>query len=200
MRTTRQTHKNSHSAGLTGGLGEVLTDIFRLTIFGFLGAIFFLIRYVLRTPQTLRNILPGEERLFRWTYGHVFYKVLGEQDAPPLVLIHAPELAASSYEMRGIMEPLAQQYRVYALDLPGFGLSDHPHVAYTGEFYVTFLQDFLSNVVQRPATLVASGLSANYAVAIASNAPELPARFASFCFRHPAKENAKNAASVTAVI
>ena len=169
MQNARRTRTNSNSVGLIGG---VLSDILRLTIFGFLGAIFFLVRYVLRTPQPLRSVLPGEERLFRWTHGHIFYKVLGAQDAPPLVLIHAPEIAASSYEMRDIMEPLAQRYRVYALDLPGFGLSDHPHIAYTGEVYVAFLRDFLEQVVNHPATLVASGLSANYAIALASIAPE----------------------------
>ena len=182
MQKTRRTRTTSNSTGLVGGMRGVgrvrgmrgvLTDIFRLVIFGFLGAIFFLVRYVLRTPQPLRSVLPGEERLFRWTHGHIFYKVLGARDTPPLVLIHAPEIAASSYEMRGIMEPLSQHYRVYALDLPGFSLSDHPHIAYTGEMYVASLQDFLAHVVNRPATLVASGLSANYAIALASAAPEL---------------------------
>jgi pimeloyl-ACP methyl ester carboxylesterase len=167
MNNTRQTRNNTK--GLAGG---VLTDIFRLIIVGVLSALFFLIRYVLRTPQLLRSALPGEERLYRWTHGHIFYKVLGAQDAPPLVLIHTPELAASSYEMRGIMEPLAHHYRVYALDLPGFGLSDHPQLVYTGELYVALLQDFLSHVVGQPATLVASGLSANYAIAVASAALE----------------------------
>lgn len=167
MNRTRQTRNKTK--GLVGG---VLTDIFRLIIVGALGAIFFLIRYVLRTPQPLRSALPGEERLYRWTHGHIFYKVLGAQDAPLLVLIHTPELAASSDEMRCIMEPLAKRYRVYALDLPGFGLSDHPQLAYTGELYVACLQDFLSHVVGHPATLVASGLSANFAIALANATPE----------------------------
>lgn len=168
MRSTRQTRNAPKPTGL---VREVLTDIFRLAIFGFLGAMFFLVRYILRTPQPLRSVLPGEERLYHWTHGHVFYKVLGVQDAPPLVLVHAPELAASSYEMRGIMEQLAQHYRVYALDLLGFGLSDHPHISYTGGMYVALLQDFLSHVVARSATIVASGLSANYAIALASEMP-----------------------------
>ncbi len=169
MQNARRTRTNSKSIGLIGG---VLRDIVRLIIFGFLGAIFFLVRYVLRTPQPLKSVLPGEERLFRWTHGHIFYKVLGAQNAPPLVLIHTPEIAASSYEMRDIMEPLARRFRVYALDLPGFGLSDHPHIAYTGEMYVAFLRDFLAQVVSHPATLVANGLSANYAITLASAAPE----------------------------
>ena len=139
-------------------------------------AIFFLVSYTLRTPQPLKSDMSGEDRLFHWTHGHVFYKVAGAQDAPPLVLIHAPELAASSYEMRGLIEPLAQRYRVYALDLPGFGLSDHPHIAYTGDLYIAFLRDFLRQVVARPATLVTSGLSANYAIALASATSTTPAR------------------------
>ena len=50
---------------------------------------------------------------------------------PPLLLIHSVNAAATAYEM----EPLFQYYRkkrpVYALDLPGFGLSDRSDRTYT---------------------------------------------------------------------
>ena len=133
-------------------------------------------RHMLATPQPLDSPLPGEAHLYRWTHGHIYYKVAGEQKAPPMVLVHTPELAGSAYEMLGIMASLATSYRVYALDLLGFGLSDRPDISYTSDLYTQLLQDFLTNVVAEPATLVASRLSCNYAATVAANSPELCSR------------------------
>jgi pimeloyl-ACP methyl ester carboxylesterase len=75
--------------------------------------------------------------------------------------------------MRHIIGKLAQRYRVYALDLLGFGLSDHPTINYGASTYVSLYQDFLANVIPQPATLLASGLSCNYCVALAASTPDL---------------------------
>ncbi|HEX7737860.1 MAG TPA: alpha/beta fold hydrolase [Ktedonobacteraceae bacterium] len=131
------------------------------------------LRHALETPQPLKSVLPGEAHLYRWQRFSIFYKVLGDPDAPPLLLLHRPETGASGHEMALIMAPLAETYRVYAPDLLGFGLSDKPGVEYSAKLYNTLCQDFLREVVQRPATLLASGLSCNYAVAVAASAPEL---------------------------
>jgi pimeloyl-ACP methyl ester carboxylesterase len=147
-------------------------------ILGFLfaciaAALLVTLRYILRTPQPLDSVLPGEARLYKWQYGHIYYKVAGAVDAPALVLCHAPAIGASGYEMRYLVEELARDYRVYTLDLLGFGLSDRPHMDYTADLYVTLYQDFLREVVQRPAVLLGSGLSCNYCVAVADSAPAL---------------------------
>lgn len=131
------------------------------------------LRHALETPQPLKSVLPGEAHLYRWRRRSIFYKVLGSVDAPPLVLLHRPEIGASGHEMLEIMAPLAQTYCVYAPDLLGFGLSDRPGAEYSAELYSTLCQDFLRDVVRCPATLVASELSCNYAVATANSAPEL---------------------------
>jgi pimeloyl-ACP methyl ester carboxylesterase len=137
------------------------------------GTVIITFRYILQTPRPLDSVLPGDAHLYKWTHGHVFYKVMGTATAPPLVLLHAPGIAASSYEMRKITDGLAQNYHIYALDLPGFGLSDHPKIEYTADTYIRVCQDFLRDIVGQPATLLASGLSCNYAVAVASRAPDL---------------------------
>ena len=131
------------------------------------------LRHMLETPQPLKSTLPGEALLYVWRRRSIFYKVLGAVDAPPLVLLHTPDIGASAREMQRIMEPLALTYRVYAPDLPGFGLSDRPGIEYSAAMYDEFCQDFVREVVKRPATLVASGLSCNYAVAVAARDPEL---------------------------
>ena len=86
------------------------------------------LRHALETPQPLKSQLPGEACLYVWRRRSIFYKVLGNMDAPALVLLHSPDIGASAHEMQDIMAPLAQSYRVYAPDLLGFGLSDRPTV------------------------------------------------------------------------
>src|SRR5436305_384912 len=130
------------------------------------------LRHIVNSPQALESALPGNAHIYRWKLGHIFYKTLGDEDAPPLVLLHAPGIGASAYEMRKIMEALAQQYHVYALDLLGFGLSDHPQMDYSAEIYINMCHDFLTEVVEQPATLLASGLSCNYAAIVATRFPE----------------------------
>jgi pimeloyl-ACP methyl ester carboxylesterase len=127
----------------------------------------------LNTPQPLESILPGDSHIYRWQQGHIFYKTLGDENAPPLVLLHAPGIGASGYEMRKVIGALAQKYQVYAPDLLGFGLSDRPNKNYSADMYSEFCHDFLAEVVRRPTTILASGLSCNYAVIVAKRFPEL---------------------------
>lgn len=141
--------------------------------FLFLGSLFMLLRYILRTPQPLLSLLPGDDHTYKWTHGQIFYKVHGNIDAPPLLLLHAPGIGASAYGMLSIMEHLAGHYRIYAPDLPGFGLSDAPDIDYNATVFVAFCRDFLRDVVQQPATLLGCGLSCQYALAVASKSPEL---------------------------
>ncbi len=134
---------------------------------------FVAVRHMLETPQPLKSTLPGEALLYIWRKRSIFYKVLGPVDAPPLVLLHTPDIGASAHEMQHIMEPLALTYRVYAPDLLGFGISDKPGIEYSAAMYGELCHDFVREVVKRPATLVASGLSCNYAVTLAAREPEL---------------------------
>jgi pimeloyl-ACP methyl ester carboxylesterase len=151
--------------------------IARLLGLSFIGAFIFTaivsLRHMLETPMRLESPLPGESHYYKWKRGYIFYKVLGAPEAPPLLLLHTPELAASAYEMRKIIEPLAQHYHVYAPDLIGFGFSDRPAMDYSAETYETLCRDFLTDVVKQPATLVASRISCNYAVRIAATFPDL---------------------------
>ena len=151
--------------------------IARVLSLSFLSALIFTIvvaiRHMLETPMRLESPLPGESHYYKWKRGYIFYKVLGEPEAPPLLLLHSPGLVASAYEMRKMIEPLAQHYRVYAPDLLGFGISDRPAIDYSADTYVELCRDFLTDVVKQPATIVASRISCNYAIATAATSPNL---------------------------
>jgi pimeloyl-ACP methyl ester carboxylesterase len=152
---------------------RLLIAALKLVVLGLVGGLAAILRYLWNTPQPLHTTMIGEPRLYRWTHGHIFYKVAGPEDAPPLVLFHAPGIGASSYEMLPLVKSLTHLYRVYVPDLLGFGLSDRPALDYNAELYTQLCQDFVANVIGRPAIIVGSGLSNNYSIALAADRADL---------------------------
>lgn len=71
----------------------------------------------------------------------IFYREAGQADAPTVLLLHG--FPTSSHQYRGLIERLADKYRVIAPDLPGFGFSDAPEAK---SFGYTF--DHLTEVIE----------------------------------------------------
>jgi pimeloyl-ACP methyl ester carboxylesterase len=118
-------------------------------------------------------VLGGEQRSYAWRLGRIFYHVGGEEDAPPMVLIHSLHAAASGYEWRHNFDFFVERgFRVYVPDLLGFGLSDRPAMAYDDEVFIALIGDFLRDVVQQPAVVMATSVSAAFAIAAAARHPE----------------------------
>jgi pimeloyl-ACP methyl ester carboxylesterase len=89
-----------------------------------------------------------------------------EGDGPVLLLVHG--LACSAEFWQCNVGPLATEHRVYALDLPGFGLSDKEVGDYSLEYAASFLKGFMDAVGVERATLAGNSmggvLSAQFAV------------------------------------
>ncbi|MDQ3819652.1 MAG: alpha/beta fold hydrolase [Acidobacteriota bacterium] len=117
----------------------------------------------------------GEARFFEWQHGQIFYKVAGEgQKGAPLLLVHGVGAGASSFMWRRNFDELARDFRIYALDLLGFGFSDKPAGApYSADLYTELIADFIREVAHAPARVVASSLGAAYSVRVADEQPEL---------------------------
>jgi pimeloyl-ACP methyl ester carboxylesterase len=131
-----------------------------------------------RSAGTVYSALDGEQAIFTWTYGgrpyDIAYKVKGR--GMPLVLIHGVYAGASSFEYRQVFDTFAEQFRVYAFDLLGFGLSAHPPLIYTPILYESLIQDFITQVVggvDHPVNVVASTLAAAFAIRAAAERPSL---------------------------
>ena len=137
------------------------------------GAVVVTARHLLETPQPLESAFPDEGHIDRNHGGDIYYNLSGPDDAQPLVLLHDFYPGASNFEFREIFPRLAQRYRVYAPDWLGFGMSEHPAIAYTGEFYAGVLSGFLRDIVSRPAVVLAHGRAANITVRAASDNPAL---------------------------
>lgn len=140
------------------------------------GALLVTARHILETPQPLQSALPGTARIDRKHGGDIYYNVAGDESADAIVLLHDFYPGASNYDYRHIFPHLAATWRVYAPDWLGFGMSEHPPLAYTGEFYANTLIGFLRDIVGHPAVVLAHGRAANIAARAAADAPELFSR------------------------
>ncbi|HYX50767.1 MAG TPA: alpha/beta hydrolase, partial [Ktedonobacteraceae bacterium] len=68
---------------------------------------------------------------------------------------------------------LSEHFRVYTLDLLGFGLSDRPGIDYTAETFSDLINDFLKEAIGKPAVVVAHGMTCAYVIADAYRRPQL---------------------------
>lgn len=112
----------------------------------------------------------GRPHRYAWSEGEIVFQRLGE--GPAVVLLHSLGPGHDSEQWREVTERLAAHHRVYAPDLLGWGRSDKPTLAYTAELYVQLVGDFLRDVVGEGAVVVAAGLAAAYAVAVAAEGSE----------------------------
>lgn len=92
----------------------------------------------------------------------VRYLVAGE--GPPVILLHGIGLDGAAISWRYVLPALAEDNRVYALDLPGHGESEKPTTRYTTGYFRDALAAFLQTcAVDRPRLV---GISMGGAVAI----------------------------------
>lgn len=79
--------------------------------------------------NSLPPAVPGDRFEIVSDAGRLNFYVAGS--GPPLLLVHSVNAAASAAEVRPLFEHYRASRTVYALDLPGFGLSDRSDRAYT---------------------------------------------------------------------
>ncbi len=83
------------------------------------------------------------------------YVTSGEGDKS-IVFLHG--FSSSLYSWRQVLEPISKTYRVYALDLKGFGFSGKPESDYTTDEYVDFVIDFMDALGVDRATLCGNSM------------------------------------------
>ena len=81
---------------------------------------------------------------------------------PDLILVHGNP--ASTYSWRRVIEPLAQHFRVHAIDLPGYGFSDKPDDArYDVAWFARMLVGYMDAVGIKAAVLVGNSMGGHVA-------------------------------------
>jgi pimeloyl-ACP methyl ester carboxylesterase len=96
---------------------------------------------------------------------------------PPVLLVHSVNALASAAEIRPLFEALRHDHSVYALDLPGYGLSDRLPRSYSvGDMCSAILQ-VAQWVAQRhpgqPMRALAVSLSCEFVARVAQQSPDL---------------------------
>ena len=109
---------------------------------------------------------------YDWEYGKIKYSVRGRESAPPLLLVHGVYPGASNLEWEGAAALFTDTYRVYSLDLLGFGYSDKPYLDYSSYLYVRLIKDFVENVIGQPVVAAASLHGATSLISCAALNPE----------------------------
>jgi pimeloyl-ACP methyl ester carboxylesterase len=110
-------------------------------------------------------------KYYQWGDARIHYRQSGMGD--PIVLIHGLYPGASTEEFDHNIRALSRDFRVYAIDLLGFGLSDAPRIRYRADLYPLLLSDFIRDVIAAPASVIAAGESGPFAAAVAAQDPEL---------------------------
>jgi pimeloyl-ACP methyl ester carboxylesterase len=123
------------------------------------------------------SALGGAAGIYEWREGRIVYKMSGaERAGTPVVFVHGIGAGVSNFMWRKNFDSLAEDFRVYAPDMLGFGLSDKPAgVSYSADLYVELIADLIREVCGAPAHLVAASLGAAYSVRVAHEYPELVA-------------------------
>jgi len=93
------------------------------------------------------------------------------QRGSPVLLIHG--LGGSLESWTNNIESFSTRYRVIALDLPGFGLSDKPRIDYTIDFYVNFVKKFIEKLKITRPFLIGSSLGGHIVIELAIRNPKL---------------------------
>jgi pimeloyl-ACP methyl ester carboxylesterase len=113
---------------------------------------------------------PLESKTWQWGEYQICYTVQGE--GQPLVLIHG--FGASIGHWRKNIAPLAAAgYRVYALDLLGFGASDKPVLDYSLDLWLEQLTAFWQDHIQQPTVWVGNSIGALLALMVLAQKPEM---------------------------
>lgn len=124
------------------------------------------------TTQQLANTSTFEKLSWTWQGYRIQYTVMGT--GTPLVLIHGFG-ASIGHWRKNIPVLAAGGYRVFALDLLGFGGSDKPPLDYSLELWQQLLKDFWDTQIQTPAVFVGNSIGALLSLMMVADYPEITA-------------------------
>lgn len=123
-----------------------------------------------------QRTLPAAIRATRFTFDGVSCYVAGE--GPPMLLVHSVNAAPSAAEVSPIFDHYTATHTVFAIDLPGYGLSDRTDRLYTPRVMTDALHGVAEHIRMRcgdaPIDAVALSLGCEF---LARAAMEQPARW-----------------------
>jgi pimeloyl-ACP methyl ester carboxylesterase len=124
--------------------------------------------------STTANTLTSELEKLTWIWRdrEIKYTVRGE--GKPLLLLHGFG-ASIGHWRKNIPVLAAAGYRVFAIDLLGFGDSDKPVLDYSLKLWQELVVDFWHDRIQQPTIFIGNSIGALLSLALASNHPNISA-------------------------
>jgi pimeloyl-ACP methyl ester carboxylesterase len=130
---------------------------------------------VLQSKTVLTQSTPTaelEKLTWNWNGHTICYTVQGT--GRPLLLVHGFG-ASIGHWRKNIPVLAAAGYRVYAIDLLGFGASDKPALNYTVELWQEQLKDFWAEQIQEPTVFVGNSIGGLLCLMVLASHPEVAA-------------------------
>jgi pimeloyl-ACP methyl ester carboxylesterase len=120
--------------------------------------------------ETLTAIDQIDRKTWNWRGYNIIYTVKGTGQS--VLLIHGFG-ASIGHWRKNIDEIAAGGYRVYALDLLGFGASTKAPIDYGMELWAEMVADFADTHIQEPAFLVGNSIGGLITLTTLANRPDL---------------------------
>lgn len=124
----------------------------------------------------LRSVMTSQGKM-------VYYTAEGElwqpkdtsitKDLPSLLFLHGFGGGSSAYEWSKVYPAFADEYRILAPDLIGWGNSYHPQQNYQIDDYLQSITEFIEKTCTEPVAVVASSLTAGLLIRLAVINPQL---------------------------
>lgn len=133
---------------------------------------------ILTTNQSWQQRI-GNQRDWVWRGWQTRYsfmsatKQLALSDRPPIIFIHG--FGASIEHWRHNLPAIAEQHRVYALDLLGFGGSRKADTEYSADLWTEQVHDFWQTFIGVPVVLVGNSIGSLVCLNAAAKYPEMAA-------------------------
>ncbi|MEH2337501.1 alpha/beta fold hydrolase [Nostoc sp.] len=108
-----------------------------------------------------------------WAMPAASKAIADTEDLRPLLFLHNFGGGASAYEWSKVYPAFASKYHILAPDLIGWGESAHPVRDYKIRDYLSTIAEFIIQTCRQPVTVVASSLTAAFAIRLAIVQPNL---------------------------
>ncbi|XWK86942.1 MAG: alpha/beta hydrolase [Phormidium sp.] len=96
-----------------------------------------------------------------------------KEDLPTLLFLHGFGGGSSAYEWSKVYPAFADEYRILAPDLIGWGNSHHPQRYYQIDDYFQSITEFIEQTCTEPVAVIASSLTAGFIIRLAVTNPQL---------------------------
>lgn len=177
--TTSQLRKNLLNLNLSDSNRRNLEKAVRLAGYAALGSAGSALAWIAVSSLVINHrrrlepaIKTAQQRRFTTGAGEVSYYADAGGLGRPLALIHSINAAASAMEMKPLFDRYRGKRPVYAIDLPGFGLSSRADQRYSPELFKRAILDWIEEIANSEAVdVIALSLASEFAALAVIEAP-----------------------------